>query len=122
MSIIDGINEEIIHFAIFIFSVKALIRDHHPRDFLSKIEYERMRKRGCKFLKLKYKEEPELEPGEIRKTSKPEDKLMAHVKEVLLEKLELQHAITEKEVDKRWDFEDKVLLRFFPSTVSSQPD
>jgi hypothetical protein len=74
-------------------------------------EYERHRKKGCKELKFRYKPEPEIESGEIRKTSKPEDKLMDYVKRRVLEKSTAIHAKTEQETDKRWEFEDKVRLK-----------
>ena len=93
---------------VYVFSFKALVRDHHPRDFLFNPEYEQLRKKGCKVLKFRYREEPEIEPGEIVKTSKPEDKLMAHVKEKILIKLEKTHKKTVEEADKRWDYEDRV--------------
>ena len=85
-----------------------MVRDHHPRSCRLYDEYERHRKKGCKALKFRYKPEPEIETGEIRKTSKPEDSLMDFVKEKILEKTSAIHKKTEQETDKRWDFEDKV--------------
>lgn len=85
-----------------------MIRDHHPRDFLEKDEYEHLRKKGCKKLGLKYKEEPEYEPGEIRKPSKPEDKLMYYVKENIIKKMTKVHTKCEEQVEKRWVYEYRV--------------
>ncbi|CAG7718479.1 unnamed protein product [Allacma fusca] len=94
-------------------NLKALIRDHHPRDYLGKDEYEMFRKKGCKALKYRYKEEPEYEPGEIIKTSKPEDKLMDYLKEKIVSKLEKRKKLNEAETDKRWLFEDKIKRPYF---------
>lgn len=84
------------------------MRDHHPRDLLDKEEYENLRKKGCTKFRYQYKEEREIEAGEIIKPSKPEDKLMTYVKEKILRKLQKLWEISEKETNKRWDFEDKV--------------
>ena len=78
---------------------------------MEKTEYELLRKKGCKALGCRYKEEPEVEPGEIIKPSKPEDKLMAYVKDKVLKKLEKTFRANEKETDKRWIFEDRVSIR-----------
>jgi hypothetical protein len=84
------------------------VRDHHPRNFLEKDVYEYMRKKGCKKLGLRYREEPDFPIGEIRKPSKPEDKLMDYVKEKILKSITEVHEKCEAECDKRWTFEDKV--------------
>jgi len=92
-----------------LFSVRALVRDHHPRDFLEKDAYEYFRKKGCRKLGLKYKEEPEkVVLGDLRKPQKPEDKLMDYVKEKVLKKIDAVHEKCEAECEKRWVFEDKV--------------
>lgn len=89
-------------------SSQVLVRDHHPRDFLEKEEYEYLRKKGCRKLGFKYKEEPDYEPGEIRKPSKPEDKLMDYSKQKILNKLTKVHVKCEEEAEKRWVYEDRV--------------
>lgn len=90
-----------------------VVRDHHPRLFLEYDEYESMRKKGCKKLGFRYKPEPEVEPGEIRKTSKPEDKLMDYTKTKVMKQLTAMHAKCEEAVNKRWIFEDKIRRPYF---------
>lgn len=93
-------------------SIQLLVRDHHPRDFLEYEEYESMRKKGCKKLGYRYKPEPEVEAGEIRKTLKPEDKLMDYTKSKILKQITSMHVKCEEAVNKRWVFEDKVSCIF----------
>ncbi|CAL8100667.1 unnamed protein product [Orchesella dallaii] len=94
-------------------NIQLLVRDHHPRDFLNYDEYETMRKKGCKKLGFRYKPEPEVEPGEIRKTSKPEDKLMDYTKTKITKQLNTLHSKCEEQVNKRWVFEDKIRRPYF---------
>lgn len=85
---------------------------------MEKEEYEHLRKKGCKKLALKYKEEPEYVLIEIRKPSKPEDKLMDYVKSKILEKMTVLHAKCEVECDKRWVYEDRVSTIFFSKRMT----
>ncbi|ODM95808.1 Pre-mRNA-processing factor 39 [Orchesella cincta] len=94
-------------------NVQQLVRDHHPRDFLNYDEYETMRKKGCKKLGFRYKPEPDIELGELRKTSKPEDKLMDYTKTKVTKQLGNFHEKCEEQVNKRWGFEDKIRRPYF---------
>ncbi|KAK7071105.1 PRP39 pre-mRNA processing factor 39 [Halocaridina rubra] len=91
----------------------ALVRDHHPRNLLSVEDYEALRKQTCEELKVKYTPTRLLPPKSLKKTPQPEDKLSSRMKEKLLATYIKTHESNEKQVDKRWKYEERIKRPYF---------
>ncbi|KAK8379384.1 hypothetical protein O3P69_019348 [Scylla paramamosain] len=101
----------------------ALVRDHHPHDFLTEEEYQSLRKEAYIELRIKptvassssssSSSSSTQQARGIVKSPQPEDRLTSLMKEKIVASYIKTHEGTEKEVDKRWKFEEKIKRPYF---------